>query len=147
MPAPTSYSAARCSWPPSTIAALAVVPPMSRVIRSRRGMSARRARSSAAITPAAGPDSTMWMGRSLAARDQRRRLGPGQVVQPRVAHPPQLEGVAEAARSQQPGPRALAFEDGVGADSGAVDDLLDHARGAGRQLREEVGQGVADGEA
>ena len=60
MPPPTSHSGASSTWPPSTIDALAVVPPMSKLIRSA---SQRRAPISAApITPAAGPDSMQYIG-------------------------------------------------------------------------------------
>ena len=42
MPAPTSYSLVRTGWPSSTIAAFAVVPPMSSEISWRRPVSRPR---------------------------------------------------------------------------------------------------------
>ena len=60
MPPPTSYSGASSTWPPSTIDALAVVPPMSKVIRS--AWPRREPISAAPITPAAGPDSMQNIG-------------------------------------------------------------------------------------
>ena len=57
MPEPTSYSVVRAGSPFSIIAALAVVPPMSSEI-ALSSLSARAIRA-LAITPAAGPDSTV----------------------------------------------------------------------------------------
>ena len=54
---PTSYSAAIWRAPSSMMEALAVVPPMSKVMTLSRFM--RLASSWEAITPAAGPDSMM----------------------------------------------------------------------------------------
>ena len=65
MPAPTAYSCARITWPSSTIEALAVVPPMSKVMIFGRLMT--RANAWAPTTPPAGPDSMMFIGRSTAA--------------------------------------------------------------------------------
>ena len=65
MPAPTSYSVVVAGSPPSTIAALAVVPPMSKEITL--SSPAARATAAQAITPAAGPDSTMHAGREAVA--------------------------------------------------------------------------------
>ena len=65
MPAPTAYSWARITWPSSTIEALAVVPPMSKVMILPRP--AASANACAPMTPPAGPDSMMFMGRSAAA--------------------------------------------------------------------------------
>ena len=61
----TSNSAVKCGSPPSTRAVLAVVPPMSNVM----ALSTPNDRASPleAITPAAGPDSTTYAGRSAAA--------------------------------------------------------------------------------
>ena len=65
MPAPTEYSAARVTAPSSTIAAFAVVPPMSKVMIF--GSAFARASACAPTTPPAGPDSMMFIGRSIAA--------------------------------------------------------------------------------
>ena len=65
MPPPTSHSATRVTSPPSRIDAFAVVPPMSKVMTSP--CPTLRAISLAPTTPAAGPDSMMWIGRSDAA--------------------------------------------------------------------------------
>jgi hypothetical protein len=65
MPAPTAYSWARITWPSSTIDALAVVPPMSKVMILPSP--AASARACAPMTPPAGPDSMMFIGRSAAA--------------------------------------------------------------------------------
>ena len=65
MPAPTAYSCARAISPSSTIDALAVVPPMSKVMIFSRFLA--RARAWAPTTPPAGPDSMMFIGRSAAA--------------------------------------------------------------------------------
>ena len=65
MPAPTSYSVVRAGSPSSTIAAFAVVPPMSNEITLPRP--AERAMSAQAMTPAAGPDSTRNAGFCAAA--------------------------------------------------------------------------------
>ena len=59
-PPPTSYSAVSAISPPTITLAFAVVPPMSKLIRFGRP-SCRPARA-AAITPAAGPDSTTIAG-------------------------------------------------------------------------------------
>ena len=60
-----------------------------------------------------------------AALDQHRRLGPGQVVEARHAQVADFQHVAEAGGGDQPGPRALQFQDGVGRHRGAVQDLGD----------------------
>ena len=65
MPPPTWYSVARLIAPSSTSEALAVVPPMSKVISLSKPM--RRASAWAPTTPAAGPDSMMCIGRAAAA--------------------------------------------------------------------------------
>ena len=65
MPPPTWYSPARWTTPSSTIDALAVVPPMSKVMSFGRPM--RRASACAPTTPAAGPDSMMCIGLAAAA--------------------------------------------------------------------------------
>ena len=65
MPPPTWYSSARLYSPCSMIAALAVVPPMSKVMTF--GDAARRASACAPTTPPAGPDSMMCMGLAAAA--------------------------------------------------------------------------------
>ena len=65
MPAPTEYSWARVTSPSSTIAAFAVVPPMSKVMIFGRRFA--RASACAPTTPPAGPDSMMWIGRSADA--------------------------------------------------------------------------------
>ena len=65
MPAPTSYSVVRAGSPFSTMAALAVVPPMSNEITL--SSPAERAMLAQAITPAAGPDSTRNAGLAAAA--------------------------------------------------------------------------------
>ncbi len=63
-PPPTAYSCARLTSPPSISEALAVVPPMSNAIAS--AMPSWRASARTPTTPAAGPDSTMWIGFSAA---------------------------------------------------------------------------------
>ena len=65
MPAPTAYSCARVTSPFSTIEALAVVPPMSKVMIFASFF--ERATACAPTTPPAGPDSTMFIGRAAAA--------------------------------------------------------------------------------
>ena len=65
MPAPTEYSCARVTSPSSTIAAFAVVPPMSKLMIFGRLLA--RASACAPTTPPAGPDSMIWTGRSTAA--------------------------------------------------------------------------------
>jgi hypothetical protein len=63
--APTSYSRLRETRPPSISDAFAVVPPMSNVITL--SMPSARASERAAITPAAGPDSSANTGRAAAS--------------------------------------------------------------------------------
>src|SRR5437016_3866261 len=139
MPPPTSLSDEYRIAPPSTIEALAVVPPMSSVIRSGRSSCAPRR--AAAITPAAGPDSIAGarpqelpgrgLDRALVERDedlagvvdplvdlepqraldQRARLLPERVVEARDTHAADLEQVAEAAGRQQAGAGAAVLED------------------------------------
>jgi len=65
MPAPTEYSDARLISPSSTMAALAVVPPMSKVMIFARSLA--RATAWAPTTPPAGPDSMMFIGLAMAA--------------------------------------------------------------------------------
>ncbi len=65
MPPPISYSVVRTGSPSSSMAALAVVPPMSKEMTLVRPVT--RARWAQAITPAAGPDSTRYAGRRCAA--------------------------------------------------------------------------------
>ena len=65
MPAPTEYSCARATSPSSTIAAFAVVPPMSNVMIF--GSRLARASACAPTTPPAGPDSMMCIGSAAAA--------------------------------------------------------------------------------
>ena len=65
IPPPTEYSVARLTSPSSTIDALAVVPPMSKVMIF--AIPVRRASAWAPITPAAGPDSMMCIGMREAA--------------------------------------------------------------------------------
>ena len=65
MPPPTLYSVARDTSPSSTIEALAVVPPMSKVtIWVRPSFFASAC---APTTPPAGPDSTMFTGMRAAS--------------------------------------------------------------------------------
>ena len=65
MPPPTEYSRVRVYSPRSMREALAVVPPMSKLIRSARPDC--RAIARAPTTPAAGPDSTMLTGFAAAS--------------------------------------------------------------------------------
>ena len=65
IPPPTLYSRDRVNSPPSTSDALAVVPPMSRVMTS--GNPTLRARAWAPTTPPAGPDSMMLHGSRMAS--------------------------------------------------------------------------------
>ena len=61
------------------------------------------------------------------ARHERLRLFQEQVIQI-VAHlPPHLEAVAEAARGDEADLRALALDDDIGDERGAVHDLADIA--------------------
>ena len=62
------------------------------------------------------------------ALDKGRRLGPGQVVEPRHPQGADLENVAEALCRDQPGARALQFEDRVRRDRGAVQQFDDFGR-------------------
>ncbi len=59
------------------------------------------------------------------ARDQRRRLGPGDVVHPGHAQVADLQDVAKALGGDQAGARTLVLQDRVRGDRGAVPDLLD----------------------
>ena len=59
------------------------------------------------------------------ALDQRRGLGPGEVVELRHPQRADLQHVAEALGGDQPDARALVLEDGVGRDRRAVADFLD----------------------
>ena len=77
------------------------------------------------------------------ALDQRRRLGPGEVVELRHPQGADLQHVAEALGGDQPDARALVLQDGVGGDRGAVANLLD--RGAAQAgLGENLAQAVDD---
>ena len=66
------------------------------------------------------------------ALDQRRRLGPGEVVEPRHPQRADFQHVAEALGGDQPDARALVLEDRVGGDRRAVADLLDRAAARAR---------------
>ena len=59
----------------------------------------------------------------VAAWNQGGRLVPGEIVEIGGAHPADLQNVAKATGGQQPGDSALALQDGVGADRGAMQDL------------------------
>ena len=61
------------------------------------------------------------------ALDQRRGLGPADVVELGHAERADLQHVAEALGGDQADARALVLEDGVGGDGGAVADLVDGA--------------------
>ena len=79
------------------------------------------------------------------ALDQRQRLGPGQVVEPRHPQGADLQHVAEALGGDQADARALALEDRVRRDGGAVADFLDRGArqsGLGKQLGEAVDDGA-----
>ena len=69
----------------------------------------------------------------MPARHQGLGLVPGEIEHVGHADAPDLQHVAEAARGDQPGPGAGALQDGVGADRGAVQHLLD-IRGRNAQL-------------
>ena len=62
------------------------------------------------------------------ARHQRLRTAVVQRVHLRDAQAAHLQHVAEAARGDEPGQRALAFQHGVGRDGRAVDDPADGGR-------------------
>ena len=65
----TWYSSVVCTWPRSTIAHFAVVPPMSNEIsRAAPNTVARRAQP---VTPAAGPDSIVCTGFERAASSEK----------------------------------------------------------------------------
>ena len=64
MPPPTSYSSVRDNRPPSMSEALAVVPPMSRVMMFSQPI--RLPTWAAPMTPAAGPHSTISAGLDIA---------------------------------------------------------------------------------
>ena len=64
MPSRNSYSVTICGSPPSTIAAFAVVPPMSNTIRSAAPIAGPSR--AAPATPPAGPEPTAKTGRSRA---------------------------------------------------------------------------------
>ena len=59
------------------------------------------------------------------ALDQRRGLGPGEVVELRHPQGADFQHVAEALGGDQPDARALVFQDRVRRDRGAVADFLD----------------------
>src|SRR2546428_2773922 len=77
------------------------------------------------------------------ALDQRRGLGPADVVHARHAQRADLEHVAEAFRRDEAGLRAAVLEDRVRRHRGAVADLLDRAAGEAG-LAEYLGQAVDD---
>ena len=68
-------------------------------------------------------------------RHERWRALVERLVQVRHPHPPQLQHVAEPARGEQCGRRALAFEDCVGRDGAAVQQLFQRDRAGIRALR------------
>ena len=72
-------------------------------------------------------------------RHQRLGLFPGEVEHVGHADAPDLQHVAEAARGDQPGPGARALQNGVGADRGPVQHLLDIRR---RERPSSLQQGV-----
>ena len=59
---------------------------------------------------------------------QRRRLLPGDVIEPIRAHAADLEHITKSTCGDESRPGALALEDGVGGDRGAVHDLVHVAR-------------------
>ena len=62
---------------------------------------------------------------SMLPRHQRRRPLVQRLVEVRHPHPPELQHVAEPAGGEQCGGRALAFEDRVGRDRAAVQQLFE----------------------
>src|SRR5690606_36002416 len=76
IPAPTSYSVVRAGSPSSIRAALAVVPPISKLIML--GSLLPETRRAQAITPAAGPDSTSDAARFTA--ELRRMMPPPECI-------------------------------------------------------------------
>jgi hypothetical protein len=77
------------------------------------------------------------------ALDQRRRLGPAQVVEFRHPQRADLEHVAKTLGGDQPDPRALVLQNGVGSDRGAVTDLFDGSPGY-PALAKNLGEAVDD---
>ena len=77
------------------------------------------------------------------ARHQRRRLLPGDVVEARHAQIANLQYVAEAFGGDQPGLGALAFQDGVRGDRGAVAQLGD-VPARERALGDQAGERLDD---
>ena len=75
---------------------------------------------------------------AMPARDERLGLVPGQVEHVGHADAADLQHVAEAAGGDETGPGAGALEEGVGADGGAVQHLLD-AGGVEVELLEQGG--------
>ena len=73
---------------------------------------------------AVGSDALLHLEAQVAV-DEGLRRGVEQAVQGGHAHPSQLKDIAEALGGYEGGLRALAFQDGVGGDGGAVDDLFD----------------------
>jgi hypothetical protein len=76
--------------------------------------------------------------------DQRRRLGPGEVVELGHAQGADFQHIAEALGGDQPDAGALVLEDGVGRDGGAVADFLDGAAGEAG-LAKNFAEAVDDG--
>ena len=72
------------------------------------------------------------------ARDQRRRLRDGEVVELVLALASNLEGVPKPPGGDEPGARALALDEGVGEEGGRVHHAL-HRPGIEALLREEPG--------
>ena len=85
----------------------------------------RTAPRSSGLTTAPSIDDPLGNLASQVPLDQRARLLPGHVVEPRHPQPAELEDVAEAHGREQAGPGALALEDGVRRDRAAVDDVAD----------------------
>ncbi len=77
------------------------------------------------------------------ALDQRRRLHPTEVVEPRHAQRANLEDVAKALGGDQSDARALVLEDRIRCDRGAVADLFD-CLAIEPRLGEQLGQPVDD---
>ena len=92
---------------------------------SSRSTAARASSGSSAFcTPARRVDPLVHHGAEVAL-DQRRRLLPREVVEPGHPQVADLQHVAEALRADQPGARALALQQRVAGDGGAVHDLGD----------------------
>ena len=63
------------------------------------------------------------------ALDQRLRFGPADVIEARHAQGADLQHVPEPLGGDESDPRALALEDGVGGDGGAVANFFDSRAG------------------